>query len=56
MPRHIVQFSVVVRDYDEALSFYVDKLGLERLEDTDLGGGSSEEWSCSKSSRSMERG
>jgi catechol 2,3-dioxygenase-like lactoylglutathione lyase family enzyme len=39
MPQHIAQFSVVVRDYDEALSFYVDKLGFERLEDTDLGGG-----------------
>jgi catechol 2,3-dioxygenase-like lactoylglutathione lyase family enzyme len=39
MTQHIAQFSVVVRDYDEALSFYVDKLGFERLEDTDLGGG-----------------
>jgi lactoylglutathione lyase len=39
MAQHIAQFSVVVRDYDEALSFYVDKLGFERLEDTDLGGG-----------------
>jgi hypothetical protein len=27
------------RDYDEALAFYVDKLGFERLEDTDLGRG-----------------
>jgi catechol 2,3-dioxygenase-like lactoylglutathione lyase family enzyme len=39
MPQDIAQFSVVVRDYDEALAFYVDKLGFERLEDTELGGG-----------------
>ncbi len=39
IPQHVAQFSVVVRDYDEALAFYVDKLGFERLEDTDLGGG-----------------
>ncbi len=43
MPRtvaqRIAQFTVTVRDYDEALSFYVDKLGFERLEDTDLGDG-----------------
>lgn len=31
--------TLVVRDYDEAISFYVDKLGFELLEDTDLGGG-----------------
>jgi predicted enzyme related to lactoylglutathione lyase/ketosteroid isomerase-like protein len=35
----IAQFAVTVRDYDEALRFYVEKLGFERLEDTDLGGG-----------------
>jgi predicted enzyme related to lactoylglutathione lyase len=35
----ILQFTVVVRDYDEALAFYVDRLGFEKLEDTDLGGG-----------------
>jgi predicted enzyme related to lactoylglutathione lyase len=39
MHQHIALFAVVVRDYDEALSFYVDTLGFERLEDTDLGGG-----------------
>jgi lactoylglutathione lyase len=39
MPQHISQFAVTVRDYDEALAFYVDKLGFEKLEDTDLGGG-----------------
>lgn len=31
--------SVLVRDYDEALAFYVGKLGFEAVEDTDLGGG-----------------
>ncbi len=36
---HITQLTVTVRDYDEALAFYVDKLGFERLEDSDLGGG-----------------
>lgn len=35
----ISHFAVTVRDYDEALTFYVDKLGFEKLEDTDLGGG-----------------
>ncbi len=39
MPQTITQFAVTVRDYDEALAFYVDKLGFEKLEDTDLGGG-----------------
>jgi len=39
MPQHIAQFAVTVRDYDHALAFYVDKLGFECLEDTDLGGG-----------------
>lgn len=39
MAQHIAQFTVTVRDYDEALAFYVDKLGFERLEDTSLGGG-----------------
>jgi catechol 2,3-dioxygenase-like lactoylglutathione lyase family enzyme len=39
MPQHIAQVTVTVRDYDEALAFYVGKLGFERLEDSDLGGG-----------------
>lgn len=39
MPQNITQFAVPVRDYDEALGFYIDKLGFEKLEDTDLGGG-----------------
>ena len=36
---NITQLAVTVRDYDEAVAFYVDKLGFEMLEDTDLGGG-----------------
>ena len=39
MAQRVTQFAVTVRNYDEALAFYVDKLGFERLEDTDLGGG-----------------
>lgn len=39
MPQRISHFAVTVRDYDEAIAFYVDKLGFELLEDTDLGGG-----------------
>ncbi len=31
--------SLLVRDYDEAIVFYVDKLGFELSEDTDMGGG-----------------
>ena len=31
--------SLLVRDYDEALSFYVGKLGFEPLEDTEVGAG-----------------
>lgn len=37
--QHIARFALVVRDYDEAIRFYTDKLGFELLEDTDLGGG-----------------
>src|SRR5438477_12902258 len=39
MPQNIVLFAVTVRDYNEALAFYVGKLGFEELEDTDQGGG-----------------
>ena len=31
--------SLLVRDYDEALSFYVGKLGFEPVENMDMGGG-----------------
>ncbi len=35
----IAEITIVVRDYAEALAFYVGKLGFECVEDTDLGGG-----------------
>ncbi len=31
--------SLLVRDYDEAIAFYVDRLGFDLVEDADLGGG-----------------
>jgi len=34
MAQYIAQTAVVVRDYDEAISFYVDVLGFDLLEDT----------------------
>jgi catechol 2,3-dioxygenase-like lactoylglutathione lyase family enzyme len=34
MPQHLGLVALVVRDYDEALAFYVDKLGFERIEDS----------------------
>ncbi|MDX2731842.1 MULTISPECIES: VOC family protein [Streptomyces] len=37
---HIALVTLVVRDYDEAISFYTDALGFELLEDTDRGDGS----------------
>ena len=39
MAQRIAQFALTVRDYDEALAFYVGKLGFDKVEDTDLGGG-----------------
>lgn len=39
MPAHITQFAITVLDYDAAIDFYVNALGFELLEDTDLGGG-----------------
>ncbi len=36
---HLSAVSLVVRDYDEAIAFYVGKLGFELNEDTNLGGG-----------------
>ena len=34
MPQSIGQVAVVVRDYDEALSFYIGTLGFSLVEDT----------------------
>lgn len=36
MNQMLYQIALVVRDYDEAISFYVDKLKFELLEDTPL--------------------
>ena len=35
----IPHVTLVVRDYDEAIRFYVDAVGFELREETDLGGG-----------------
>ena len=37
--RSIALVTLVVRDYDEALAFFVDALGFAVVEDTPLGGG-----------------
>ncbi len=39
MRQDIVNLALVVRDYDEAIEFYTQKMGFELLEDTDLGNG-----------------
>ena len=39
MALRLAQLALTVRDYDEALTFYVGTLGFQLLEDTDLGGG-----------------
>ena len=36
---HIGLFALVVRDYDEAIAFYTEKVGFELIEDTDMGCG-----------------
>ena len=36
MPQQLVQLAIVVKDYDEAIRFYREKLGFELLEDTTL--------------------
>ncbi|MBT1157536.1 VOC family protein [Aminobacter anthyllidis] len=37
--RRVATVSVVVADYDQAIAWYVDKLGFMLAEDVDLGGG-----------------
>lgn len=39
MSRLISSLALLVADYDEAIDFYVGKLGFSLLEDTSLGGG-----------------
>jgi predicted enzyme related to lactoylglutathione lyase len=36
---HIGLFALVVRDYDEAIAFYTQKVGFDLIEDTLMGGG-----------------
>ena len=37
--QRITQLALTVRDYDEAIAFYTQKLGFTLLEDSDRGGG-----------------
>lgn len=39
MSQRIALITLLVREYDEAIRFYTEKLGFELLEDTDLGKG-----------------
>ena len=39
MNRTISSVALLVRDYDEAIAFYVERLGFELIEDTALGNG-----------------
>lgn len=39
MPNKIATVALLVRDYDEAIAWYTDKLGFAVVEDTALGGG-----------------
>jgi len=39
MAQHLALLSLLVRDYDEALAFYVGKLGFTLVEDSELGAG-----------------
>lgn len=39
MPQHLANLTLLVRDYDEAIRYYVGTLGFELLEDTDRGQG-----------------
>lgn len=39
MPQNLTLVSLLVREYDEAIAFYVDKLGFSLAEDTDRNGG-----------------
>lgn len=39
MAQHLALLSLLVRDYDEALAFYVGKMGFDLVEDSELGAG-----------------
>ena len=38
MAQKIAQLSLIVKDYDEAIRFYADKLGFQLVEDTKMAG------------------
>ena len=44
MPQRLSLISLLVRDYDEAIAFYTNRLGFTLLEDTDRGNG--KRWVC----------
>ena len=37
MPQHLGAATIIVRDYDEAIAFYVGKMGFTLFEDTPIG-------------------
>lgn len=39
MRQSLTMLALVVRDYDEAMAYYVGTLGFDLIEDTDMGGG-----------------
>ncbi len=39
MPLHLAHVALLVRDYDEAIAYFVGRLGFRLVEDTPLGGG-----------------
>ncbi|HWK64019.1 MAG TPA: VOC family protein [Rhizobiaceae bacterium] len=52
--RQVATVALVVRDYDEAIAWYRDKLGFVLEEDTDLGGG--KRWVTMMPSRNFPHG
>jgi len=54
MERMIGQISILVKDYDEALRFYINKLGFVLVEDTPLN--SEKRWVVSKPGNTNEQG
>jgi predicted enzyme related to lactoylglutathione lyase len=54
MERYIGQFSIVVKDYDEALNFYINVLGFQLVEDTILS--STKRWVVIKPSNTKGQG
>lgn len=44
MPQAIRHVALLVRDYDEAIAYFISVLGFDLIEDTDLGHG--KRWAC----------